>query len=64
MRADTALGRIVHRTSGVRHGPITRLMSPGDLGEHLKPFVFLDRISEPPERNCGTAASAGIRTQV
>ena len=23
-------------------GPITRLMSPGDLGERLKPFVFLD----------------------
>ncbi len=24
------------------HGPITRLMSPADLGEILKPFVFLD----------------------
>jgi redox-sensitive bicupin YhaK (pirin superfamily) len=34
--------RIVHRTRGRRHGPITRLMSPGDLGEALKPFVFLD----------------------
>ena len=34
--------RIVHRTRGRRHGPITRLMSPGDLGEVLKPFVFLD----------------------
>src|SRR5260221_10409108 len=34
--------RIVHRTRGHRHGPITRLMSPGDLGEVLKPFVFLD----------------------
>ena len=33
---------IVHRTRGDRHGPITRLMSPGDLGQHLKPFVFLD----------------------
>lgn len=33
---------IVHRTRGHRHGPITRLMSPGDLGEVLKPFVFLD----------------------
>lgn len=33
---------IVHRTRGSKHGPITRLMSPGDLGEHLKPFVFLD----------------------
>jgi redox-sensitive bicupin YhaK (pirin superfamily) len=34
--------RIVHRTRGNTHGPITRLMSPGDLGELLKPFVFLD----------------------
>ncbi len=33
---------IVHRTRGTRHGAITRLMSPGDLGQVLKPFVFLD----------------------
>jgi redox-sensitive bicupin YhaK (pirin superfamily) len=33
---------IVHRTRGARHGFITRLMSPGDLGQVLKPFVFLD----------------------
>ena len=33
---------IVHRTRGRSHGPITRLMSPSDLGEILKPFVFLD----------------------
>jgi redox-sensitive bicupin YhaK (pirin superfamily) len=33
---------IVHRTRGRGHGPIVRLMSPGDLGEVLKPFVFLD----------------------
>jgi redox-sensitive bicupin YhaK (pirin superfamily) len=33
---------IVHRTRGTSHGPITRLVSPGDLGELLKPFVFLD----------------------
>src|SRR5207249_1912772 len=34
--------KIVRRTRGNRHGPITRLMSPGDLGQWLKPFVFLD----------------------
>lgn len=34
--------RIVHRTRGHSHGPITRLMSPSDLGQVLKPFVFLD----------------------
>ncbi len=41
---------IVHRTTGRTRGPITRLVSPGDLGQVLKPFVFLDRIgftSEP-----------------
>jgi len=34
--------QIVHRTRGLRHGAITRLMSPSDLGHILKPFVFLD----------------------
>src|SRR3984893_10426368 len=34
--------KIVRRTRGNRHGQVTRLMSPGDLGELLKPFVFLD----------------------
>lgn len=34
--------RIVRRTRGSSHGPIVRLMSPSDLGEVVKPFVFLD----------------------
>ena len=34
--------RIVHRIRGLRHGAITRLVSPSDLGQVLKPFVFLD----------------------
>jgi redox-sensitive bicupin YhaK (pirin superfamily) len=34
--------KIIRRTRGSRHGPITRLMSPSDLGQILKPFVFLD----------------------
>jgi len=38
----SAPGRIIARTRGHRGGPITRLVSPGDLGELLKPFVFLD----------------------
>jgi redox-sensitive bicupin YhaK (pirin superfamily) len=33
---------IAHRTVGKGHGPITRLMSPGDVGELVKPFIFLD----------------------
>src|SRR4030088_3056317 len=33
---------IAHRIRGRTHGPVTRLMSPSDVGEILKPFVFLD----------------------
>ncbi len=32
----------MHQTRGRGRGPITRLMSPSDLGELVKPFVFLD----------------------
>ena len=39
----TAGGRtITRRSQGSRRGPVTRLMSPGDLGALVKPFVFLD----------------------
>ncbi|MDB5985045.1 MAG: hypothetical protein JWR16_98 [Nevskia sp.] len=34
--------RVAFRTSGRRHGPVTRLVSPSDVGERIKPFVFLD----------------------
>lgn len=34
--------RVVRRTRGRGRGPITRLMSPSDLGGVVKPFVFLD----------------------
>ena len=34
--------KIALRTSGRRHGPIVRLASPSDVGELMKPFVFLD----------------------
>jgi redox-sensitive bicupin YhaK (pirin superfamily) len=33
---------VVQRTRGRTHGPVTRLMSPSDFGQILKPFVFLD----------------------
>jgi redox-sensitive bicupin YhaK (pirin superfamily) len=41
---------IAHRFSGKAHGPITRLMSPSDVGRLLKPFVFLDLVDHegPP----------------
>lgn len=36
------------RTRGVAVGPVIRLVSPEDLGEILKPFVFLDLADIPP----------------
>ena len=36
--------KIVLKSPGQRHGPITRLISPGDIGQLTKPFVFLDFI--------------------
>src|SRR5262245_6853011 len=45
--------RIVHRTKGHAGGPITRLMSPGDLGELVKPFVFLDHFDFTDVRGNG-----------
>ena len=33
---------IAYATRGRTSGPITRLVSPSDLGEVMKPFVFLD----------------------
>src|SRR5258707_15436689 len=40
--------RIVHTTSGRRHGPITRLVSPSDIGELINPFVFLYHAEAAP----------------
>lgn len=55
---------IVHRTRGSAHGPITRLMSPGDLGELLKPFVFLDlvRSTALTRQKFGMHPHSGIAT--
>ncbi|RZI97927.1 MAG: pirin family protein [Rubrivivax sp.] len=56
---------IVHVTRGSTHGPITRLMSPGDLGQFLKPFVFLDLFSASAERQgqgFGMHPHSGIAT--
>jgi redox-sensitive bicupin YhaK (pirin superfamily) len=39
---------IVLRTRGHSHGAITRLVSPGDIGELIKPFVFLDYFDADP----------------
>ncbi|HEY4316649.1 MAG TPA: pirin family protein [Herbaspirillum sp.] len=39
---------IVLRSPGHRHGPVTRLFSPGDIGGLIKPFVFLDHFDLVP----------------
>ena len=62
---ETAAQRsIVLRTRGRRHGPITRLVSPSDIGELIKPFVFLDRFDIAPSRapNFGWHPHSGIAT--
>jgi redox-sensitive bicupin YhaK (pirin superfamily) len=64
-RPDTATRRIVQTTSGRRHGPITRLVSPSDIGELIKPFVFLDHAEVAPRaRNplMGIHPHSGIAT--
>ena len=54
---------IAQRTRGRGHGPITRLMSPSDLGEILKPFVFLDLFDhEGPPFNGPLHPHSGIAT--
>lgn len=40
--------QIVLRSRGHSHGGLTRLVSPGDIGERIKPFVFLDYFEADP----------------
>ncbi|MEA2700353.1 MAG: hypothetical protein QOI66_4624 [Myxococcales bacterium] len=41
-KAQQPTRKIIYRTRGYTGGPVTRLMSPSDLGQLIKPFVFLD----------------------
>jgi redox-sensitive bicupin YhaK (pirin superfamily) len=63
-RPNTATRRIVQTTSGRRHGPIARLVSPSDIGELIKPFVFLDHfeVAPRPEPFMGIHPHSGIAT--
>lgn len=56
--------KIVLRTTGQQHGFIRRLVSPGDLGHHLKPFVFLDHVrgQVPKGAGFGFHPHSGIAT--
>jgi redox-sensitive bicupin YhaK (pirin superfamily) len=58
---------IIHRTHGSLGGPISRLVSPSDLGELIKPFVFLDRfdfdgLAAPMSMDHGWHPHSGIAT--
>lgn len=60
----TAARAIAFRTKGSSHGPITRLVSPSDVGALIKPFVFLDRIeiAAGSPLNMGWHPHSGIAT--
>lgn len=55
---------VTGRHRGQQHGPICRLISPGDLGEALKPFIFLDHFNAEIEPGFGFAMHphSGIAT--
>src|ERR1700737_1438369 len=48
LRAEKTSRQIALRTRGHSHGPVTRLVSPGDIGERIKPFVFLHYFDADP----------------
>src|SRR6201995_2997896 len=46
--SEETFRQIVLRTRGHSHRRVTRLVSPGDIGERIKPFVFLDYFDADP----------------
>src|SRR5579864_7423510 len=63
LAARTSVRSIARRTHGQNHGLVTRLMSPSDFGEILKPFVFLDLFDhEGAPFNGGLHPHSGIAT--
>jgi redox-sensitive bicupin YhaK (pirin superfamily) len=48
IRGEEISRQIALRTRGHSHGRVTRLVSPGDIGELIKPFVFLDYFDADP----------------
>jgi len=66
-QTQTSPREIVHRTRGRKRGPIARLVSPSDLGEVIKPFVFLDHAvfsdrDAPMDKNLLWHPHSGIAT--
>jgi redox-sensitive bicupin YhaK (pirin superfamily) len=64
LRTEISPRAIVLRTRGQEHGSVTRLVSPGDVGHYIKPFVFLDYFEgEPADApNFGFHPHSGIAT--
>src|SRR6267154_3835418 len=56
--------RIALLASGRRHGPITRLITPWDIGELTKPFIFLDyaEVAPGPPPLLGICRHSGTAT--
>ena len=62
-RSAQKVRRVVRLVTGRRHGPINRLVSPSDIGQLIKPFVFLDYAEVPPsEAMFGIHPHSGIAT--
>jgi len=55
---------IAHLTTGHSSGPIVRLVSPSDVGQLIKPFVFLDHFNIEPSTKpiFGMHPHSGIAT--
>src|ERR1700682_3270772 len=62
--ASVGARRIALSTRGHQHGPIIRLVSPSDIGELIKPFVFLDHaeVAARAEPLFGIHPHSGIAT--
>ena len=56
--------QLIHRSAGHSRGGITRLVSPGDIGQLIKPFVFLDlfRMDATSGEMMGMHPHSGIAT--
>ena len=63
-RIEETARPIVLRSRGNSHGALTRLVSPGDIGELIKPFVFLDYFETDPKNasKFGFHPHSGIAT--
>ena len=61
---NPSVREIAFRTRGTVMGPITRLVTPSDVGEMIKPFVFLDAFDTNPNppRKIGFHPHSGIAT--